>query len=244
MKYFITINLLLLAVGALAQTPINKSVTLQAGQTIEMHFDYPELIKVSTWDKNEVSIQGMVSINDGENDDAFQLETSTIGKTISINASIHNLSELPQRMTIKRNGQKIMFKSKADYKKYAGENGKDYSTMSWGVDMDIILEIKVPKNTPTRIESVYGIVEIKEFNGPLVVEATYGGVDAVVQEKTTGELVAETNYGQIYTDLSLPFDKQNLREENFHIYVSARPGTGPSYSYESKYGNVYLRKGK
>ena len=35
----------------------------QNGQKIVVHFDYPELIRVSTWDKNEISIQASVSIN-------------------------------------------------------------------------------------------------------------------------------------------------------------------------------------
>jgi hypothetical protein len=45
------------------------------------------------------------------------------------------------------------------------------------------------------------MVEIKNFNGPLAVEATYGGVDVSVAEKSVGELLAETDYGQIYTNL-------------------------------------------
>ena len=69
--------------------------------------------------------------------------------------------------------------------------------------MEIVLDIKVPENTETRIESVYGMVEIKQFTGPLFVEATYGGVDAALQERATGELIAETNYGQIYTNLDI-----------------------------------------
>ena len=114
--------------------------------------------------------------------------------------------------------------------------------MSTGVDMDIVLEIKVPRNVDTRVESVYGMVEIKQFTGPLVVEATYGGVDAALQEKSIGELTAETNFGQIYTNLDVKFKTDNIREEDFRTYVSAKPGNGPRYSFESKYGNVYLRK--
>ena len=52
---------------------------------------------------------------------------------------------------------------------------------STGVDIDIVIETKVPKSIETEIESVYGIVEVK-------------------------------------------------------------PGNGPKYNFESKYGNVYLRK--
>ena len=242
MKTKLVFPLVLLTLSSFAQTAINKSIPVSTGQKISMHFDYPELVKVSTWDKNEISIQGSVSINSGENDDAFVLETSTSGNIISIESRINGIKSLPQRITVNEGGQKIVFKTKADYRKYCDVNGKNFNSMSTGVDMDIILEIKVPQNVETRIESVYGMVEIKQFAGPLVVEATYGGVDAALQEKSTGEVEAETNYGQIYTNLDVKFSNDNIQEKDFHTYVSAKPGKGPRYSFESKYGNVYLRK--
>ena len=242
MKTKIMVLLLLIALSTAAQTPISKSIALQAGQKIAMHFDYPELIRVSTWDKNEISIQGTVSINGGENDDAFELQSSTSNNTIMVRNEIHNMKSLPQRITVTRDGQKMVFKTKADYKKYTDLNGKDYNVMCSGVDMDILLEIKVPRNMETRVESVYGMVEVRDFTGPLTVDATYGGVDAALTERSTGELIAETNYGQIYTNLELKFSGDGMQERDFHTFVSAKPGSGPRYSFESKYGNVYLRK--
>jgi hypothetical protein len=134
----------------------------------------------------------------------------------------------------------LVFKSEADYRKYCKETGLDFNVKSWGVDMDILLEVKVPRNVETKLECVYGIAEVKNFSGPLTVDATYGGVDVSVQEKTTGELTAETHYGQIYSNLDLKFTGSEFKD--FHTVVSAKPGTGPRYSFESKYGNVYLRK--
>ncbi len=244
MRTRILLPVLFTGLNLWAQTPINKSIPVQGGQKIDLHFDYPELIRVSTWDKNEVLVQGSVSINSGENDDAFELQTSTTNNTVSVKNEIHNLKNLPQRITIVRDGQKTVFKDKAEYKKYADQNGKDYNMMSTGVDMDILLEIKVPRNVETHVESVYGMVEIRDFTGPLTVEATYGGVDAALIERATGELIAETNYGQIYTNLEVTFSGDNIQEKDFHTYVSAKPGSGPRYSFESKYGNVYLRKPK
>lgn len=242
MKTKLLFPLLLLTLSSFAQTAINKSLAVLPSQKINMHFDYPDLVRVSTWDKNEISIQGLVSINGGESDDAFVLETSTSGNIISIESRINGLKSLPQRITVTQGGRKIVFRTKGDYKKYCDENGKDFNTMSTGVDMDITLEIKVPQNIETHIESVYGMVEVKLFNGPLVVDATYGGVDAALQEKSTGELTAETSFGQVYTNLDVKFKADNIHEEDFHTYVSAKPGNGPRYSFESKYGNVYLRK--
>lgn len=231
----------LLALPLAAQTHISKTLPFQSGQKVKIRFDYPELIKVSTWDKNEVSIQGSVSINGGENDDAFKLETSTAGGTLSVSNEITNMSSLPHRITIVRSGQKITFRNKTEWRKYQNENGGGHEMMNEGVDMDIQLEIKVPHNVDTYVESVYGMVEIKDFTGPLRVQATYGGVDASITERNTGELVAETNYGHIYSNLDTKLSG-NVQDEDFHTYVSLKPGNGPRYSFESQYGNVYLRK--
>src|SRR5688572_18819942 len=60
MKAIITVVLtaLLAPTPDFAQTQINKSIPVSAGQSVLLHFDYPELVRVSTWDKNEVSVQG------------------------------------------------------------------------------------------------------------------------------------------------------------------------------------------
>ena len=241
-KIFIVILGLSIPVKQYAQTAINRTVPIQKGQTLDMHFDYPELIKVTTWDQNEISIQGEVSINGGENDDAFTLETSTTGNVVRIRSEINDMKSLPQRVTLTRDGQKIMFRNKTEWQKYRAENGGNYNSVSFGPEIDITIEIKVPRNIATKLTSVYGMVEVQNFNGPLTVDATYGGVDAALVERSIGELNAETNFGQIYTNLELRFNGDNVTNKDFHTYVSAKPGQGPNYSFESKYGNVYLRK--
>jgi hypothetical protein len=238
----VVIALAFVPVSLYSQTAINKSIPVSASQTIHMHFDYPEMVRVSTWDKNEVSIQGMVSINSGESDDAFELFTSSSGNTVSIRNEIKNLKSLPQRYTIIDGAQKVTFKNRAELKKYQEQYGRGFDVMSQGVDMEIVLEIKVPRNVKTKVESIYGMVEIKDFSGPLDVEATYGGVDAALIERAAGLITAQTNYGEIYTNLDAKFGSTGKMHGDFYTNVTAKPGSGPEYSFESKYGNVYIRK--
>ena len=240
MRILILILITFVTGSLVAQTPVTKSFATSAGQKILLRFDYPELINVSTWEKNEISVTGKVSINGGESDDAFELTQSVSGNTVIVESRIKDLKNLPHRITVKHGEEKITFKTKEDFEKYAEQHGRDFNFTSHGVEIDVTLEIKVPRNMETKIEATYGIVEIKDFAGPLTVDATYGGVDVVVQTKTTGELIAETGYGQIYSNLDLKFSGGEF--EDFHTQVSIKPGTGPRYSFESKYGNVYLRK--
>ena len=243
MKAILASAILCAAITASAQTAINKTVPVTKGQTIRLKFDYPSPVKISTWDKNEISITGTVSINGGEHDDAFQLDVRNSSGTIYIKNEIKNMDAIPHRITVHDGDTKIVFRNKSEWKKYQDEHGKS-NNVNMGIDMEIELEIKVPRNVDTDVECVYGMVEVREFIGPLTVQATYGGVDASLTEKNIGELIAETNYGNIYSNLDLDVNKDGAREEDFHILVRANPGTGPRYKFESPYGNVYLRKSK
>ncbi|MCB0487803.1 MAG: hypothetical protein R2820_15215 [Cyclobacteriaceae bacterium] len=238
----LVLTLTLVSSYVFGQRQIDETIAVKSGQTLNMRFDYPELIRISTWDKNEISIKGTVTINFGANDDAFELDISNQGNVISVENHIKNMKSLPQIVTIVDNGKKMIFRTKEEYRKYKAENGSSYDVMSWGVDMDILLDIKIPKTMKTSVESVYGMVEIKDFSAPLSVVAKYGGVDAALNETMVGELNAETNYGQIYSNLDVKFGGEGLRERDFYTHVSAKPGRGPRFDFESEYGNVYLRK--
>jgi hypothetical protein len=241
MKNILMILLTMATTFAMAQTRISKSIPVKAGQTLNMRFEYPE-VKVVSWDKNEISIQADVNINGGESDDAFELKISDLGSSISVRDEIKDLKKLPHRVTVEIDGQKMTFRNKAEWNKYREEHGSAPKWVNTGVDMDIELVIKVPRNMDTRIVSVYGIVEVKDFVAPLSVEATYGGVDVSFSEASMGELIAETNYGSIYSNLDFKPDQKNSREEDFHLYLAGTLGKGPKCRLESQYGNVYLRK--
>ncbi len=245
MKTLYLIPLFLFASETVAQTRLVKNVPVKSGQQLRVTFDYPELIRVSTWDGNEISIEGNVSINEGESDAAFVLDVSTSAGVIDIRGRIKDIDDLPKRITVVKDGKKMVFRNDGEWKKYKQEHGKSgFDMTNHGIEIDITLDIKVPARMATTVVSVYGMVEVKQFNGPLRVEATYGGVDVSLTESATGELKAETNYGHIYSDLSLELDRDGIREEDFHTVISAKPGKGHTYSFVSQYGNVYLRKSK
>ncbi len=94
----------LVAISATAQTTVNRSFPVKAGQHVELVFDYPKVVRVSTWDKNEVSIIAHVSINGGDNDTAFQLEDKIVDGNLSIRNRIRNMDKLPHIYTIVEQG--------------------------------------------------------------------------------------------------------------------------------------------
>ncbi len=224
----------------IAQTQINKSFPTNKNQNISLKFDYPQLIKISTWDKDEIQISGTININDNENNNAFQIKELKEGNSLIIEGNISEIDNLPRRITVRKGNEKLSFKTEEEYQQYCKANSATFNNISNGSDINIDLEIKVPKSLKTDIEAKYGLVEVKNFVGEISVNAIYGGIDAAIAEKNIGKLSAETYYGQIYSNLETEFTGKD--SDDFHTLVTTTFGSGPQYSLESKYGNIYLRK--
>jgi hypothetical protein len=249
MKQIIPITLYLflcLLAESGAQTKIEKTIPWKSGVQLQIDFDHPD-IKIHTWDKNEVTVTGTASINRGENDDAFELLVEETPGTVKISSRLKDKENIPQRITIKKGDQEFYFKAK-DYndpevQKFLEENGHQYSYMSHGIIREIKLEIFVPKGTVTSVVAKFGLVEITNFDGPLTVDAKFGKIDASVPVQRIGELSARTRHGEILTNLDVKFDQSPLVSKRDHwTEITAKPGKGPYYRFESKFGNVYLRK--
>ena len=220
-----------------AQTSFTKSYPAQPNQQINLNFDYP-VVKVSTWDKNEVSVVAHVNINSDENDSAFVLEGKTANGALEVSGRIRDLDKLPHRYTIFRSGKKMTFTSKDQYLQER-KNGGIERTYE-GTDIDIVVEVKIPEHSKANIKAVYGIVELTNLNTSVTVDATYGGIDAALSPARTGKLKATTRYGKIYSNLELKLTDHT--ERDFYNSITAEPGTGPDYSFTSTYGKIYLRK--
>lgn len=235
---------LIICGGLNAQENLSKSFPVKQNQQIQLYFDFPQLVQVTTWEGNEIVVEGHVEINGGENNDAFMLGHTTTGGTFRISGEVAGIKNLPHRVTVHRDGQKMIFRDKEEWNKYQKQHGRNFSNINIGPEIDIVLSVKVPKNMMTHVKSVYGMVEVRNFAGPINVEATYGGVDASIRENAVGEIVASTNFGEIYTNLDAKFGGEGYAGKDFHTLVSAKPGAGPKYALESPYGNVYIRKEK
>lgn len=223
---------------ALSQTKINKSYPVKKGDAVVLHFDYPKVVHVSSWDKNEIAIEATVKINNGESDSAFTLQESSADGTITIQNKL-DMNKIPEAYYVKENGIKTRLNSKADLDAYIKEKGGAKISTYQTKDIEITINIKLPADINTEISSVYGIVEIKDFKGPVKVDARYGGIDASINQSAIGKIKLTNRYGKIYTDMVLK--PTEMKEENFFTSLTAAPGVGPSYDLSSSYGNIYLR---
>lgn len=263
-KEFILLFFLCAALSLQAQTEINRSIPLGAAQGLEMDFNYAA-VSVSTWDRQEIQISGSVLINNGENDEAFQIETEKQGDKLLVRTRIKDMDKLPKFTTVKKDGKTYYFRGKLSHKEIARELGEGpYNMISHGIAQEIELKIKAPAGVRLAIQSTYGGLELDNCQSPLQVENTYGHiiakfdqnlpadvqlhatysfVDVSLPARTAADVDLNSSYGSIYTDHDLQIDKEKSKDKAFssHIVGSLNRG-GQKLSLKANYSNIYLRK--
>ena len=247
MKVYLIIILLSIYGNSFGQTAFEKTFPLAGAKELLVDLDHPDVV-IQTWDKNEVMIKGTVSINHGDNDSAFDMQSTNTNGLLTLTSIIKDKENIPHQIVIKKGEQEYIFKAKSfedpEVQKFLNENGKDYSYMSNGILIDISLQLFVPKNLKTMIDAKHGLVEFKSFDAPLKIIAKHGKVDATIPS-TVGNLTARTKHGEILSNLEIKFDQHPFdvkkRGDNW-TEITAHPGKGPDYFIEAKHGTVYLRK--
>jgi len=223
---------------ACSQTKINRSYPAKQGQTVAFRFDYPKTIRVSSWNKNEISVEASVKIDGAVADSVFTLFQSESNGRLLIENKL-DMKKIPSRYYVMESGIKTRFDTKEDMNAFLKEKGSTVTSNYQTQDVEIIIDIKLPVNINTEISSVYGMVEVQDFKGPMKIDATYGGIDAKLNQQLIGKLKMTNRFGKIYTNLNLK--PNELKEERFFTAITATPGQGPSYDFSSSYGNIYLR---
>lgn len=185
-----------------AQTQVNKSIPLGNAQQISLDFEFADVVFL-TWDRQEVQITGSASINNGENDDAFQVTSNTQNNGLTFKTMIKDWENLPQFTTVKKDGQTYYFKGKLNEEEIEKELGKGpVKWISHGVAKDIQLQIKVPAGVRLDIVSKYGNLKLQNCPNPLSVENTYGHIEASFGQGLSAETKLHSTYS--FVDVSLP----------------------------------------
>lgn len=245
MKCYMLLMCLYVNTITFGQTEIRESFPLQGARSIELNFKWPQVVRLSTGEGNDISIKGKVLINNGRFDENFKIVFSRTEDKLEVSSEIRDLENLPDMILVRRDGlSHYLDETDWDSQKLRvfvnDERGyNEYVTR--GVIKEIELEIIVPKGPEVVINSKYGLIEITDFENDLEANSKYGGIDMAFNKER--RLNAKTRHGEIYSDL--PYDlKVNDREpgEDKWTVVDYDGKAGSAY-LESKYANIFLRKG-
>ncbi len=225
---------------------ITKSFPVKKSAKIALTFKYPELVQIKTWDKDEVQIKSTLYINEGKDNDSFQLTTRESKGALEVKSNIEGISKFKNtsyyigRDSDDDNTEGDVIISKNGSTTTIGRRGGGRYN---GVRISVILEVMVPKNTDLYVNAQYGMVEVIDLPRNISVEAKYGGADISLAESTVESLWAATSWGQIYANLS---QKMNIGGNDMPgKEMTARISDGggnKSVKVDSEFGNVFLRK--
>ncbi len=76
-----------LLVAGRSQRIVEKNIAVEGQRELDMELPFADDIKLKTWDKNEVLVKVSVSINDGEDDDLYELNLTTTANAIYVEAN-------------------------------------------------------------------------------------------------------------------------------------------------------------
>ncbi|MEM1326043.1 MAG: hypothetical protein AAGI23_08825 [Bacteroidota bacterium] len=233
MKSSIFSILLLCSVSSIfAQRTFTETWPANGINNIKITTEFASM-EVETWDKNEIQIEGYISIYNDEANDAFE-------------------------WTVDQKGSTFYFESETNFPKW----NKNAKWDNCNQTSDIRLKIKVPKNRKliTRatyggvtvaglehtadIKSTYGGVDVQLSRLPkeeLRIESTYGHVDIAVAASARASLTLKTPFGETLTDLPLEIKGSKQHTVGSTLQAELNGGGIPIYA-EAGYNKIYLRK--
>lgn len=247
MKNILILPLLLFSELLLSQTLVTESIPTQAEQPVIMRFDDPEQVVIEVWNQSTIKVEASVSINHGENDDAFRINTDRTGDALNVSTEIVGRKDLPEKIVIHHADQDHYFDTEdwshpdvqAFLKKYGREN---MQWMSHGSIIDIQMKVFVPENIALEVRSKFGLVEMQGVTRSLALRSEHGGLDLAVPSTARYDFGIACEWGEVYTNLELDIESAKpgkmLKAERF---VAKLNGGGTPVRLVSEHGNVYLR---
>lgn len=240
-KLFLCLILSITAIQISAQKIIEKTYKVSKDQPVVLKFGFPT-VKVSSWDRDEISLKATVNINDNKQNDLYSLLEGNKNGTLVISDSISTRQIDPQYYIEDNNGNKKRFETKTDFENYQKAHKSEIRASYTNNQIDVQIELKLPVKEYIKLKTKFGLVEAQNVRGPLIIETEFGKIDAKIAQSQVGKIKLTNQFGKIYSDFDMkPTEKE---ERMFFTSITSSPGRGPSYELTSKFGNIYLRNQK
>lgn len=211
----------------MAQKVIKKKVAYKEGQPISFNLPIGKTIKVTGWDKNEVSLTASVNINNNKLNEAYRLEVEE-GKGIHMEASL----------------DEEMLKSGNDedcdnhYSFQRHSNGENAT-----VCIEITYEIKVPRSASLKLETISADVDATGLENSSHIKSISGFIDFSWPSEKEAELQLKSITGELYTDLSFDIlNKQDTPPVVGYTLRGRKGKGGPTLDLETISSDIFLRK--
>ncbi|WP_462253785.1 hypothetical protein [Ekhidna sp.] len=158
---------------------VTASVPVAGQEEVDLDFAFADDIKFETWDKDEVYVEVMVEINDGDDNDIFSLSTKTSGSTVYV--------AIDEDM----------------WDKIEKKNGKKWKNCSYTTTLNYT--VYLPKKLKVRSNTISGDYEFEYFGSEMNLKTISGAIDVTIPERNSMDFKAKTISGEIYSDIEIKY---------------------------------------
>ncbi|MBD0255008.1 MAG: hypothetical protein ICV83_04750 [Cytophagales bacterium] len=226
MKPILYIVFLLAAGGPAAwgQKKVEQQLPLSKGQRVHLDFEFATTIDVKTWDEPRVLVKASARVNEGLDDEAYELTATTDGDVLRFVSRLRDKEKLFRRM------------DSAQHVDGISQDGKHLKIKEY-------YEVYVPRNVQLSLKTTLGSSTIEHNNGPLAVETVTGNIELRCATSQPADITAKTVMGAMYTNL--PYENQTkkglprLAGEESQIQLN---GGGVPIALETVTGDVTIRR--
>ncbi len=229
MKKLIVLIALGIALPIQAQRQVEKAVSISDNQEVFLHFKFAENIKIEQWNKNEVLTKASVTIDDGEGNDQFSIQTEKDGDVVKIRSDFGNYFK--ERKD--RHRDNCSMTTEIEYTVYVPEN-VHLRVKSISGD----LEASSFKGT-LKTELISGDVTIKKYNGELWLKTISGDLDVSIDRAAIN---AKTLSGNIYSNLDIEMDENRKNHSSYNRIRGTVNNGKQMVRMETISGDIYMRK--
>ncbi len=233
------IGLLLTINNLSAQKKITENASSNNINDVYVHLKFANNIIVKNWNKNEISVEATVNLDDNEHNDYFSLKSENIGSTYKIRSEYGDY-----------------FKKYRSYYHNDGDEKTNKKANYHNHKNIVNYVIYVPKNMNLKVKSISGDVEAENFVGILNLDLISGNITVKKHSKemqlktisgdidiyvADAKLEAKTLTGGVYSDLEIDFDKNKKKGFGSKIVTTINKGTA-FLKLNTISGDIYLRK--
>ncbi|QTE22016.1 DUF4097 family beta strand repeat-containing protein [Polaribacter cellanae] len=237
------IGLLLTFNNLTAQKKVTENINSKNIENVYANLKFANNIIIKNWNKNEISVEATVNIDDNKHNNYFNFKTYKIGGTYKISSDYGDYFKKYRSYYSHSHKQGEEIKDDEDCCKHQHSNIVNYV-------------IYVPKNMELKIKSISGSVEAENYIGELNLDLISGNITIKKHSKnmqlktisgdidiyvSDAKFEAKTLTGAVYSDLDLDFDKKRKSGYGSKIVATINKGTS-SLKLNTISGDIFLRK--
>lgn len=202
MKNLIYIFCLLTYCSVQAQKKLEKTFPISANTQIFLNLKYASSIEVKYWDKQEISMQVSVNLNENKDNDNFELIEQKTDNQLEIQSNIQNIKGIAKLQDNNSDKQeKHYYNGYSNNSGYWDSENQVYIRKGKEISADIIYQIFVPKNNPLKVKTISGNLIVDYFPQKIKLENISGNIELNFRENQKANFKIQSITGDVYTNL-------------------------------------------